>query len=65
MLNDIQYDRSHECHVHIMPWHTPSLEDGDSVRGIVIHVLEVHYSSVVVILAWEECKTEVGGMGVC
>jgi hypothetical protein len=49
---------------YIMPRHTSALQDGNLGAGIVIHIMEVHDTSVVVILSWEKCLREVGGVNV-
>jgi hypothetical protein len=47
-----------------MPRHAGALQDGELVTGIVIHIMEIHDTSIVVILSWEERLREVSEVDV-
>ena len=59
VLNTIHHSFSHKAHMDIVPRHTTGFEDGYLVGDVVVDLLEIHDSTVVVILAWEESLGEV------
>jgi hypothetical protein len=49
---------------HIMPWHTRRLKWRKGVAGILVNFMEVHDTSIVVVLAREECLIELSGVNI-
>jgi len=79
MLCDIKDDRPFHCHVDlisispalqkgndtdVMPRHSSSLQNTQSVASVIRNFLEVQNSGVIVILAWEKGLFEVGRVDV-
>lgn len=64
MLDHVQNRRTRQGEMNVVPWHASRFKDADLVRHKVIDLLEVHDSTVVVILTWEECASKVCGVAV-
>jgi len=47
-----------------MPGHSGCFQDRDSTANIILDILEVHYTSIIVILSREQCPLETSGMNV-
>ena len=50
---------------HIMPRHPRRIQDRQSIACVIIHLSEIHHSSVIVILAREQGQRKVSRMYVC
>lgn len=59
MLDAVRHCLSDETQMDVVPRHATSLEDGDLVRDVIVYLLEIHHTTIVVILTWEDCATEV------
>lgn len=64
MLNAIGYSISDQAQVDVVPWHATSLEYRDLVGDVIVDLLEVHHTTVVVVLTWENGSSEVRGVTV-
>lgn len=47
-----------------MPRHSAAVQNRQRVAGIVVHILEIHDTSIIIILPWEQGAREVGGVHV-